>query len=125
MLFTLLGQLSLSVKHQERSNLPYKSRHVILQVNLSLHEHRCTTKGMMEKPEMDQALLLEKMVRLVLFSMENHCCVLVLFTCYQCMLLISKKLMMIYNKVERMVCTSLARWMRVCPLTKVSRQMCL
>ena len=46
-------------KHQERSNLPYKSRHMILQVSLSIYVHRCTTKGIMEKPGMDLALLLE------------------------------------------------------------------
>ena len=36
MLFMLLGQPSLPVKHQERSNLPYKSRHVILHVILQV-----------------------------------------------------------------------------------------
>ena len=59
MLFTLLGQPSLPVKHQERSNLPYKSRHVMLQVSFSIYEHRCTIKEMMKKPSMDQALWLE------------------------------------------------------------------
>ena len=30
-----------------------------------------------------------------------------------------------YHIVDRVVCTSLARWMKVCPVAKVSRQMCL
>ena len=59
MLFTLRGQPSLPVKHQERSNLSSKSRHVIRQVSLSIYERRRTTKRMIEKPGMDHALLLE------------------------------------------------------------------
>ena len=36
-----------------------------------------------------------------------------------------EELMTLYHIVDRMVCPSLARCLKVCPVTKVSRQMCL